>query len=110
MAEQTFKASGPGGQHRNKTASAVRLTHLPTGLSVTATEDRSQHVNREVAWSRLTARLAEVAEREATEAINAAKSLAFGKQREWTWCGWRDEVVAPDGQRRSMRQALAGRL
>jgi len=48
-----FVASGPGGQHRNKTESGVRLTHPPTELSVTATERRSQHQNREQALLRL---------------------------------------------------------
>jgi ribosome-associated protein len=48
-----FVAGGPGGQHRNKTASGVRLTHLPTELSVTATERRSQARNRAIAVERL---------------------------------------------------------
>ena len=48
-----FIASGPGGQHRNTTASGVRLTHPPTELSVTATERRSQAQNRSVALERL---------------------------------------------------------
>jgi len=52
-AVETYRASGPGGQHRNKTDSAVRLTHKPTGVSVTATERRSQHENRRVAMKRL---------------------------------------------------------
>jgi protein subunit release factor B len=50
---ETFVASGPGGQHRNKTESGVRLSHAATELSVTATERRSQGQNREVALSRL---------------------------------------------------------
>lgn len=50
---ETYRASGPGGQHRNKTSSAVRLTHLPTGVSATATERRSQHENRRAAVGRL---------------------------------------------------------
>jgi len=49
----TFIGGGPGGQHRNKTASAVRLVHLPTGVMVTATERRSQLRNRNAALERL---------------------------------------------------------
>jgi ribosome-associated protein len=55
--ETFFVGSGPGGQHRNKTASAVRLSHPATGLSVTATERRSQSQNRSVALLRLQAAL-----------------------------------------------------
>ncbi|KAL6284979.1 hypothetical protein ACE6H2_009369 [Prunus campanulata] len=54
----TFKASGPGGQHRNKRESAVRLKHLPTGLTAQAVEDRSQHMNRASALARLRALIA----------------------------------------------------
>jgi len=53
----TFIGGGPGGQHRNKTASAVRLVHLPTGVTVTATERRSQAQNRGTALERLRAAL-----------------------------------------------------
>ena len=53
----TYRASGPGGQHVNRTESAVRLTHLPSGVVVTATESRSQIRNREVAFERLVHRL-----------------------------------------------------
>jgi protein subunit release factor A len=53
----TYVGGGPGGQHRNKTASAVRLVHLPTGVTVTATERRSQAQNRGVALERLRAAL-----------------------------------------------------
>jgi protein subunit release factor B len=55
-----FIASGPGGQHRNKVETGVRLTHRPSGISVTATERRSQHANREVAFERMAERLQEL--------------------------------------------------
>jgi protein subunit release factor A len=53
----TFRASGPGGQNLHKTESAVRLTHFPSGVVVTASDTRSQARNRELAFERLIARL-----------------------------------------------------
>lgn len=55
---ETMRASGPGGQHVNRTESAVRVTHVPTGLQATASEERSQHRNRALALARLAARMA----------------------------------------------------
>ncbi|OKL63397.1 hypothetical protein UA08_02090 [Talaromyces atroroseus] len=56
---EKMRASGAGGQHVNKTESAIRLTHLPTGLTVSMQDSRSQHANRKKAWQLLRAKLAE---------------------------------------------------
>lgn len=53
-----FRSSGPGGQHRNTSETGVRITHLPTGIVVTATESRSRHMNLQKAMSRLEEKLA----------------------------------------------------
>ena len=77
----TFRASGAGGQHVNKTDSAVRITHLPSGIVVSCQNDRSQHSNRQQAMRVLQARLAEMARQEQEAEINAER----GHQREIAW-------------------------
>lgn len=108
--EDTYRSSGPGGQHRNKTDSAVRLTHLPSGTVVTATEERSQHLNRFTAWQRLEAKLAADAEAATAAAENGSRREQLSEFRSWTWCGWRDEVKGPDGRKGSMKRVLSGNL
>jgi peptide chain release factor len=65
---ETLRAGGPGGQHQNKTESAVRVTHVPSGLSVVARDARSQHANKSAAVRRLKQLAAAVAERNQSRA------------------------------------------
>ncbi|MEP3932139.1 peptide chain release factor 2 [Rhodopirellula bahusiensis] len=82
--EDTYRASGAGGQHVNKTDSAIRLTHIPTNTVVQCQNQRSQHQNRDTAWKMLRAKMARVEEerREAEEAkkYETQARTGFGSQ------------------------------
>jgi peptide chain release factor 2 len=77
----TFRSSGPGGQHMQKTSSAVRVTHLPSGLVVTCQSERSQHMNKDFALKILRARLLE----QELEKREEAKAKLKGKRIDAGW-------------------------
>jgi peptide chain release factor 1 len=122
----TFRGTGPGGQHRNKTDSAVRAVHLPTGLSVSVTRGRSQRQNRAWALAELAQRVAAREQASARAHVESARrgqaaggsggalaqaGLGHGNAKTFTYNDQRDEVVQhATGRRWRMTRFLRGQI
>ncbi|RCK78920.1 MAG: hypothetical protein OZSIB_0471 [Candidatus Ozemobacter sibiricus] len=106
-----FRSSGAGGQHVNKTSSAVRITHIPTGIIVTCQVERSQHQNREVALKMLKAKLyklqKEAQEKELSRIQGELKNIGFGSQiRSYVFCPYTLVKDLRTGEQTSNVQAV----
>lgn len=110
-----YRGHGKGGQHRNKTSSAVRLTHLPTGTIVVVERGRSQGQNIETARAELLRRLGDEDRSESSSKVNQTRTrqISTGERptKQWTWNAQRDEVLHHEtGRRYRMAAFLHGEL
>lgn len=104
------RGSGPGGQHKNKTETLVRVLHRPTGITAKA-DGRSQHQNKERALRILAERVRESTEAVTHDRANTKRTLQMQGERAFTWTEWRDQVVNHRTKKKTkMSRALKGDL
>lgn len=86
----------------------MRLTHYPTSIVVTATEERSQHLNRKVAWERLYSKVSEITESNNHYENNEIRSSFFNDSPTFIWTEWRNEIKFNNGIKANMQKVLKG--
>lgn len=111
---QAYKGSGPGGQHRNKTSSAMRVTHIPTGIVTASETERSQWLNKQIALKSLSEILCQQAVDKAAAEVNDSRRRQVRPDRSaksFTYNEQRDEVVDHEtGKKWRMGQFMKGRI
>lgn len=114
-AVETYRGSGPGGQHRNTSDTGVRVRHIPTGLVTKSDRNRSWEQNYKAAMAEMERRLHAAQVAASAEATNTDRVGQIGSgdraSTDWTWCEWRNTVSEHrSGIKAPMDKALRGRF